>query len=68
MYKRYLLKHFSALTVFIDCAMIEFEKHQLINHGNTKFHAGNHSPTEDAGTQRPGQPLIPISRSKSLTD
>src|ERR1700677_268 len=37
MYTRYLLKYFGIFTVFIDCAMIGFQKHRLINHGNTIF-------------------------------
>ena len=35
MYKRYPLKHFGAFIVFIDRAMIEFQKQWLINRGNT---------------------------------
>jgi len=30
MYKHYLLKYFGTFTIFIDCAMIECQKHQLI--------------------------------------
>ena len=37
MYKHYLLKHFGTFTIFIDHAMIEFQKHQLINHSNTSL-------------------------------
>ena len=37
MYKRYLLKYFGALTGFIDRAMNEFQKHQLINCSNTNL-------------------------------
>src|ERR1700691_2390031 len=44
MYKRYLLKHFGALTIFIDHTMIEFEKHQLINRGNTILCQENNKP------------------------
>jgi len=36
MYKHYLLKHFGTFTIFIDHEMIEFQKHWLINHGNTR--------------------------------
>ena len=36
MYKRCLLKYFGAFTVFIDHAMIDFQKHRLINRGNTR--------------------------------
>jgi hypothetical protein len=35
MYKRYLLKYFGTFTVFIDRAVIEFQKHWLINCSNT---------------------------------
>jgi hypothetical protein len=35
MYKLYLLKYFGTFTIFIDSAMIEFQKHQLNNHSNT---------------------------------
>jgi len=35
-YKWYLLKYFGTFTIFIDRAVIEFEKHWLINHSNTK--------------------------------
>ena len=37
MYKWYLLKYFGTFTIFIDRAVIEFQKHQLINHGNTNY-------------------------------
>src|ERR1700692_1907148 len=39
MYKHYLLKIFGTFTVFIDRAMIEFQKHRLINRGNTTPHS-----------------------------
>jgi hypothetical protein len=35
MYKWHLLKYFGTFTVFIDRTVIEFQKHQLINRGNT---------------------------------
>src|SRR5882762_7703237 len=35
MYKQHLLKYFGTSTVFIDHAVIGFQKHQLINRGNT---------------------------------
>src|SRR5882762_10101197 len=34
-YKRYLLKYFGTFTIFIDRGTIEFQKHRLINRGNT---------------------------------
>src|ERR1700685_3417104 len=37
MYTHYPIKHFGALTIFIDRAMIEFQKHQLINCDNTRW-------------------------------
>ena len=36
MYKCYLLKYFGTFTLLIDHAVIEFQKHWLINYGNTK--------------------------------
>ena len=35
MYKCYLLKYFGTFTIFIDHTMIDFQKHWLINRGNT---------------------------------
>jgi hypothetical protein len=40
MYKRYPLKHFGAFIIFIDRAMIEFQKQWLINCGNTNLRPG----------------------------
>jgi hypothetical protein len=37
MYKHYPIKHFGGFIIFIDRAMIEFQKHLLINHGNTSI-------------------------------
>src|ERR1700683_4448706 len=37
MYARYLLKYFGVFAVFIDRAIIEFQKHRLINRGNTTY-------------------------------
>ena len=34
-YKLYLLKYFGTFAVVIDCAVIEFQKHWLINSSNT---------------------------------
>ena len=63
MYTRYLLKYSGVFTVFIDCAIIEFQKHRLINHGNTisggqKVHVSEFEPS--------GTRLILISNSVFL--
>ena len=45
MYKRYPLKHFGAFTVFIDRAMIEIQKHRLINCNTTRVDTGRMAHT-----------------------
>ena len=40
MYKHYLRKYFGTFYVFIDPAMIEFQKHRLYNRSNTRRGGG----------------------------
>src|ERR1700677_763683 len=60
MYTRYLLKYFGVFTVFIDRAIIGFQKRRLINHGNTTgiqcSSSSNSSRTDSNGLPRLQQP------------